>query len=89
MALIKQVFLLLLKSDESVKRNSARRCALELITSHLFVFDKSGSSFPILAHFRFRALRLRRSSQNIHSKGSQEEIDELLITSVFVNSRKS
>lgn len=85
---LKTLFLLLLKSDESVKGDAARRCALELITSHLFVFDQSGSSFPGLPHFPCRVLRLRRSSQNIHGKGSQDEMDELLITGVFANCRK-
>lgn len=81
------MFVLLHKSDESVKGETARRCALELITSHLFVFDQSGSSLPVLTHFPCWVLTLRRSSQSIHSTGSQDERDELLI-GVFANCRK-
>lgn len=81
------MFFLLHEPDESVKGETARRCALELITSRLFVFDQSGSSIPVLTHFPCSVLTLRRSSQNIHSKGSQDEMDELLI-GVFANRRK-
>lgn len=75
---LKTMFLLLHKSDESVKGETIR-CALDLITSHLFVFDQSGSSIRVLTSFLCSIPTLRRRSQNICSEGSQDEMDELLI----------
>lgn len=43
---LKSMLLLLYKADKSVKGETTRRCAMELITSHLLYFDQSRSSIP-------------------------------------------